>query len=963
MTLILCTQAQETPRKREMRGTWIATFANIDWPTRTQTPAQQRSALISILDHHKATGINTIYMQVRSQCDAMYQSSIEPWSADLNGVQGRAPSPLWDPMQFAIDECRKRGMEFHAWINPYRAVSSAGNLPGFAANHIAKVHPEWLLNNGTTLTLDPGIPAVRDYIISVITDILQRYDVDGIHFDDYFYPPGTFNDNASFNADPRGFTVRADWRRDNVNILIQRVYQTVKDLKPWVKFGVSPSGIYRNSTNPAIGTNTSGSEHYNAVFADSKKWLEQGWVDYIEPQVYWYMGQPGANYTIIVPWWNNNANGRHIYIGMAGYKVNDGTQGTPWLNPSMIPNEVRLNRGNPNVYGQAIYNTSSLRSTTKLGFRDSLRLNFYQKPSLQPTMPWRDNTPPLPATTLTATRYSDDSVVLNWTKPPFTTNELDKAKRFVVYRSQNAAINIDDANNILVITVNDTSAFNDKNIQPNTTYYYTVTSIDRFHNESVESNIVADIPPSVTCPGNQLLELDAACAATLPDYTGQASVQHASNISQSPAPGTLVASGIVPVTITATNDAGETASCTFEVNVVDHTPPVIAAPVGAGETATFSTDQGLCSFTPGHSLDISATDNCSSSLLFSYTLTYNGVTSPIVYSSTLSGTTFNKGKTFIEWVVRDQTGNTSTINYFVEVTDQEEPVITHCPSNLNSGTDPGVCVATLNVGLPEVTDNCGSVNIVGVRSDRRPLNASYPKGITTITWNVEDASGNSTSCIQTITVQDNEPPVITNAAADPSSLFPPNHKMKKININYSVQDNCGPVTTYLTVTSNEPQDGTGDGDTDSDWEILDDQHVKLRAERSGSGNGRIYTVTIHATDESGNTTTQNVLVTVPHDHSAVTKAGMMNDPGETESDFIVTVSPNPTRGSFVVSVKSKSTIPVQITVRDVTGRIIGSEKNVSPQSTMLIGEHYAPGVYMIEVLQGKDKKVTKLLKQ
>ncbi len=174
--------------KRELRGAWVATYLNIDWPNRSQTPAQQRAAFIAIADHHKATGLNALYIQVRSQCDAMYYSELEPWSADLTGTQGNAPSTFWDPMAFAIEECHKRGMEFHAWINPYRAAGNSNNLPGFAANHVARAHPEWLLSQGSLRVLDPGLPAVRDHISAVIGDIIRRYDVDGIHFDDYFYP-------------------------------------------------------------------------------------------------------------------------------------------------------------------------------------------------------------------------------------------------------------------------------------------------------------------------------------------------------------------------------------------------------------------------------------------------------------------------------------------------------------------------------------------------------------------------------------------------------------------------------------------------------------------------------------------------------------------------------------------------------------------------------------------------------
>ena len=492
--IAFCYVQAQNPPKRELRGAWIATYLNIDWPNKTQTPQQQRDAFISIVNQHQQTGHNVLYIQVRSQCDAMYPSAIEPWSADLTGTQGVAPSPLWDPMAFMIEECHKRGIEFHAWINPYRAVGNNNNLPGFAASHVAKQHAEWMLTvTGTTTVqiLNPGLPAVRDYITGVVEDILLRYDVDGIHYDDYFYPSGTISDDAAFNADARGFTLRADWRRDNINLMIKRVYDSVKSIKPWVKFGVSPSGIYRNSTNPAIGSATSGLEHYTTYYADTKKWIQQGWVDYIAPQVYWYIGQPGSNYSVLVPWWNDNAYGRHIYIGMAGYKVADLAQAAPWQSNTQIPDQLRLNR-NPNysnVYGQSVYNTTSLRNN-KLSFRDSMRLFFYQKPALLPLMPWRDNVATGPPTALAVARFGTDSAVLSWTKPATATNELDKAKRFVIYRSEMPVIDFTNANNIVAITPYDTIAFKDASITGNTTYYYAVTALDRFHNESISSNTV-----------------------------------------------------------------------------------------------------------------------------------------------------------------------------------------------------------------------------------------------------------------------------------------------------------------------------------------------------------------------------------------------------------------------------------------------------------------------------------------
>ena len=776
--------------KRELRAAWIATFTNIDWPVRTQTPAQQQAGLNTILTHHMETGMNTIYLQVRSQCDAMYPSSIEPWSADLTGTQGKTPNPLWDPLQYAINETHKRGMELHAWLNPYRAASNINNIAGFHASHVSKTHPEWTINVQTTATttvqiLNPGLPQVRDYITSVVVDIVNRYDVDGIHFDDYFYPQplsGTsVNDNAAYEADPRGFpnttSGRADWRRDNVNLLIQRINDTIKTLKPWVKFGVSPTGIYRNSTNPAIGTPTSGLEHYTTLYCDSRKWLQQGWIDYLAPQVYWYIGQPGADYSKIVPWWNDNANGRHIYIGMAGYKVNDPNQGAAWANPSMIPNEMRLNRSYPNVKGQGIYNTTSLRSTTKLGFRDSLRFFFYNRPALLPLMPWKDDAPPQSATALSAVKYGNDSVVLNWIKPGTAASELDKVKRFVIYRSTNPVIDINDANNILFITPFDTTAYRDNTIAPNTTYYYTVTAIDRLHNESEVSNTASNTPPSIKCPGgNQMLELNSTCSVTLPDYTGMAVVNNnqpsasAIVVTQSPAAGTIInGTTAVTVTLTATDKGGNASSCSFEVSTYDVTPPVI-----------------------------------------------------------------------------------------------------------------------------------------------------------------------------------------TSASVTPGELFSPNHKMKMVRLSYKVDDNCG-ATTSLSVSSNEAVSPEGD------WEVIDGAHVKLRAERDGTGTGRIYTITITATDAAGNTTSTPITVLVPHDNSIVARKA---EPGAiAEATFAVEVLGNPTNNHFIITPRSGTAAPVIMMVMDNLGRIVEQRNGIAPNSTIQVGNKYPAGIYYAEFRQGQNRSYVKLVKE
>jgi uncharacterized lipoprotein YddW (UPF0748 family) len=863
--------AQNAP-KREFRGAWIATYSNIDWPNRTQTPAQQRAALLTILDHHKATGLTALFIQMRSQCDAMYASAIEPWSADLTGTQGKVPDPYWDPMQFAIEECHKRGIEFHAWLNPYRAAGNSNNIPGFAANHVTKTHPEWLLSQSTLRILDPGLPAVRDYVTGVITDIVHRYDVDGIHFDDYFYPspPGAgitpINDSASFATDPRGFTVKADWRRDNVNLLIARVYDSIKTIKPWVKFGVSPSGIYRNSTNPDIGSATSGLEHYTSLYADTRKWIQMGWVDYLCPQVYWYIGQPAANYAVVVPWWNNNAYGRHIYIGLAGYKVNDPAQGANWANPSMIPNEVRLNRSLKNIYGEAVYNTNSLRSTTKLGFRDSLRLFFYNKPALLPSMPWRDSISPDKPLDVTAVKYGNDSVVLKWNKP-VTSDELNKARQFVIYRSTNPVIDTSLAENIVYITTNDTTGYTDKTLSIDSTYYYAVTTTDRFHNESAASNTVSNLPPVIECPHDTLLVLNASCSAILPDFTQGTVVQASSpvTITQIPTAGSVINGQLdTLITLIATDAGGNADTCSLVVKTVDHTTPVINAPVltvANGGTIILSTDSAACSFTAGNQLDITATDNCDDSLLYTYTLTTNGVVSAPVSASTLNGVVFPKGSTLVSWAVTDHAGNTATYSY-------------------------------------------------------------------------------------TAVVNDNESPLITNVSANPTQLWPPNHKLRDVTIDYTVTDNCGAATASLAITSNEP----ATGNQAPDWVIVDEHHVKLRAERTHINKDRIYTIAITATDSAGNASSQSTTVTVPL------------FPGEENGLLTVKAFPNPSPGQFVIMTLSTSPKPLSISVTNNAGKVIETRNGLPSTGLFFLGGNYMPGIYYLEVKQGNSKETIKLIK-
>jgi uncharacterized lipoprotein YddW (UPF0748 family) len=490
--------------KHELRGVWISTHLSLDWPNRTQTPAQQRAALTAILDHNKATGMNAVFFQVRSQSDAMYPSELEPWAYYLTNNQGSAPAPFWDPLAFAIEETHKRGMEFHAWINPYRAVANTAtesNTAQYASTHVSRTHPEWMLTVGTVKILNPGLAPVRDHVSRVIQDIVGRYDIDGLHFDDYFYPSGTIPDDAAYNADPRGFAAtvagRADWRRDNIDMLIERVGAEIRLAKPWVKFGVSPSGIYRSSTDPAVGSPTSAgaSQHYVTNFADTRKWLREGWVDYLAPQVYWYIGQAGSDYKLLVPWWNENAFGRHIYVGLADYKMN--TAG--WTSPTQIADQIAMNRAHANVFGQIHFRHAFLQADP-LGYRTALKNTTYRAPALPPGMAWKGGGAPLAPSALAAAAAPNDAVQLSWTASPDAGDELEKVRRYAVYRSDTREFDLEAPGKMIGLTDGAAPGFVDAKAGAGKYWYYTVTAVNRLSSESAPAALATNDhePPVVT---------------------------------------------------------------------------------------------------------------------------------------------------------------------------------------------------------------------------------------------------------------------------------------------------------------------------------------------------------------------------------------------------------------------------------------------------------------------------------
>lgn len=479
--------AQSLPPKREFRGAWIATVINLDWPTSPfSTPEAQRAELVRLLNELQAHNVNAVIFQVRSEADAMYASTLEPWSYWLTGQQGRAPNPYYDPLEFAIAEAHKRGMELHAWFNPYRVSREVGNYAN-DPQHISVQHPEWVIQISTIKILDPGLPQARQHITNVVMDVVSRYDVDGVHFDDYFYPypPNQMGnqDAATFANYSRGFTNLGDWRRDNVNLLIQTIHDSIQAVKPHVKFGMSPFGIWRNGVPAGI----TGLDAYNTIYCDAVAWLQRQIVDYITPQLYWPFGG-GQDYGKLMPWWGTQRNQRHFYPGQAIYRAIDWPQ-------NEIPRQVRANRANANVQGSIMFRALFFRDNAK-GFADSLRTDLFRYPALPPIMPWKDAVAPNAPQNLRYERLaSGGPAALQWDEPAVA-GDGDTAARYVVYHFTTLNINpitLGDPSRIVAVTGD--KAATPKTPAGNGPHYYVATALDRNSNESEVSNVIQVFPP------------------------------------------------------------------------------------------------------------------------------------------------------------------------------------------------------------------------------------------------------------------------------------------------------------------------------------------------------------------------------------------------------------------------------------------------------------------------------------
>lgn len=470
LALVVASGMAQNP-KREFRGAWMHTVNQGQYAA--QTTDENKAYLRDQLDKLQKAGCNAVIWQVRPSADAFYVSNYEPWSRFLSGKAGVSPIPAWDPLQFMIDETHARGMELHAWLNPYRVTTSDKEELPF--NHIFYRYPERFVKYGKQLYFDPGWPENIEFIKNVVVDIVSRYDVDAIHMDDYFYPyPITgvdFPDDKSF-AVYGGDMERGDWRRKNVDNLIETLHNAIVECKPWVRLGISPFGIWRNKKSDPRGSDTNGLQNYDALYADVLLWTEKGWVDYMMPQLYWELEHKLASHIVLNDWWAKNNNGRHMYIGQSVNRTMDKIDLAPSKENSQLRHKIELSRIE-GIHGNCWWPGYSITHNFK-GVADSLAAYHQSTIAIVPSYPWISTT--LPA----AVDVKAKNGMLSWSSADNENKATDVVK-YVIYRfDDKKSIDLNDASAIITVTPENSFEAKEKGV-------YVVTALDRVNNESPAS--------------------------------------------------------------------------------------------------------------------------------------------------------------------------------------------------------------------------------------------------------------------------------------------------------------------------------------------------------------------------------------------------------------------------------------------------------------------------------------------
>ena len=481
--------------RREFRGVWIATVFNSDYPKRpSPMKVAHQEQYKNMLDKLQRIGVNAVIVQVRPSGDALYPSELVPWSAFLTGRQGKSPEPDYDLLKFMIEEAHKRSMEFHAWFNPFRATVNL-DTARLAPNHAFQRHRNWMVQYGNRFYFNPAIDAVKQHLIQVIMEVVANYDIDAVHFDDYFYPyriqGEVYPDTSLFNAYGQGYKDIGDWRRMHIDGFIEQLSSAIKSQKTHVKFGISPFGVWRNADQDRRGSKTrAGVTTYDDLYADVLKWARRGWIDYVIPQLYWNIGFDPADHEELVGWWSRNSGDRHVYIGHAIYKVGDNDE-VAWDDPEEIPRQIRLNRGNLNTMGSTFFSAKTI-FRNRLGVRDSLG-HYFDKPALLPMMEeLADRAPEEPVLRKIGKKRGNPRLVWKPNKKSIADEKLPAYYAIYRFKSDREG-EIDETNaNLIAITPfhsqNVKFKYVDRTAQPNEFYTYVVTALNRDHAESRRSN-------------------------------------------------------------------------------------------------------------------------------------------------------------------------------------------------------------------------------------------------------------------------------------------------------------------------------------------------------------------------------------------------------------------------------------------------------------------------------------------
>ena len=483
-------QEQVFSPKREFRGVWVATVANIDFP-RSPTPnaIAHQEQWKNLLDRYQDIGFNAVIVQVRPAGDALYPSELAPWSKYLTGRQGLAPEPEYDPLKFMIEAAHEHGMEFHAWLNPYRATVNM-DTASLAPNHAFNTHRDWLVQYGNRFYFNPALPEVRQHLNAVVAEVVNNYNIDAIHFDDYFYPykvkDEVFPDSTEFWRYGSRFNNIEDWRRSNIDSLIETIATTINDIKPHVQFGVSPFGVWRNRADDPLGSDTrAGATTYDDLYADVVKWLRLGWIDYVIPQLYWNIGFEPADHRTLLGWWGSRNYEQNLYIGHAAYKVENNPE-EAWFDPNEIPRQIRLNRRNAVTKGSAFFSSKSIMEN-RLGVADSLRA-YYRTPALLPAPPDASMKAPDPPK-LKKLKHKPGKVLLRWK----AADKKNLPAYYVVYRFYGTKPgDFSDPANIVHVSAmhidNPKFCFIDSISEADANYTYVIRAMNRQHIESEPSN-------------------------------------------------------------------------------------------------------------------------------------------------------------------------------------------------------------------------------------------------------------------------------------------------------------------------------------------------------------------------------------------------------------------------------------------------------------------------------------------